>query len=78
MKYHGDKAKQLSIKLEKQLALKGNIVEAENMLIGREITAEAFNNIVTGLNFDLMSVNNDVEILSTNTDSIAEYVETGL
>lgn len=48
------------------------------MLIKREITADRFNSIATRLNSDLMSVNNDIEVLCSNTDSIAEYVETGL
>ena len=77
-KYHGDKAKQLSIKLEKQKAIRESIIETENMLIKREITADRFNSIATRLNSDLMSLNNDIEVLSTSTDSVAEYVETGL
>ncbi|HXB39927.1 MAG TPA: hypothetical protein VNZ49_05245 [Bacteroidia bacterium] len=78
IKYHGDKTNQLSIKLKKQQEIKGNIIEAENMLIRKEITSDRFNNIATRLNSDLMAINNDVEVLTTNTDSITGYVETGL
>ncbi len=78
IKYHGDKIKQLGLKQEKQLGIKESIVEAENMLLRREITADRFNNIAVRLNSDLMAINNDIEVLSTKDDSIREYVDTGL
>jgi hypothetical protein len=78
IKYHGDKTKQISFKLEKQQAIKENIIEAENMLLGKEITADRFNNIAFRLNSDLMAINNDIEVLSTKNDSIKEYVDGGL
>ncbi|MEI6487338.1 MAG: recombinase family protein [Bacteroidota bacterium] len=78
VKYNGDKAKQLMIKLETQQSIKGSIIEAENMLLKRELAPERFNNIALRLNSDLMNVSNDIEILNNKNDSIKEYVDGGL
>jgi hypothetical protein len=48
------------------------------MLLKRELTSDRFNSIASRLNNDLMTINTDIELLSTKDDSIKEYVDTGL
>lgn len=76
--YNGNKAKQLETTLNKQKTIKGSIVDAENMLLEKKIGTESFNNIVNRLNKDLMTVNNEIEVLSNRTDTLKDYVQDGL
>ncbi len=78
VKYNGDKAKQLSVKLEKQKSISTSIVEVEDLLLSKKITTDKFNSIATRLNSELMTINNDIEVLSTKTEPVDEFIETGL
>jgi site-specific DNA recombinase len=75
---NASRSNQLKVKLELQSNLKSKIEDAEDMLLAKDITTERFNSIVERINGQLNDVNNEIEILSTGTDSIRTYVDSGL
>lgn len=76
--FDGNRAKQLETVLNKQKTIKESIIEAEDMLLSKKINSDHFSNMVNRLNADLMKLNNEIEVLSTKSDSLKGYVNEGL
>ncbi|PWB23923.1 hypothetical protein DCO46_13245 [Flavobacterium sp. HTF] len=75
---NGDKSNQLEVKFEAQRALKSQIENAEDKLISGDISKERFESIIERINGKLSVVNNEIEVLSTKTDSMKTFVDSGL
>ncbi|MGG7034413.1 MAG: recombinase family protein [Flavobacterium sp.] len=75
---NGNKKTKLSALLERQKSLKTKLENAEDMLLDKEISSEAFSRMSGRINKELMEVNDEVEILGSKSDSVKGYVESGL
>ncbi len=76
--YNGNREKQLEKALNKQKTINQSIIEAEDMLLSKKIGSDHFSSMVNRLNADLMKLNNEIEVLSTKSDSLKNYVCDGL
>ena len=74
----GNKKSQLTNLTERQKGLKVRIESAEDMLLGKEISSDTFNSMLSRFNKELMTTNNEIEILSTSNDSIKGYVDSAM
>jgi len=75
---NGNRTVQLQNKIELQKNLKSKIEDTEDLFLSKDITKERFNNIVERIGGQLNEVNNEIEMLSTRTDSIKTYIDSGL
>ena len=72
---NGNKHQQVKNLVERQKNLKLRLENAENMLLDHEVTPDAFNNMTSRINKELMTINDEIEIISTSNDSIKQYVD---
>ncbi len=75
---NGNKKMDLKHKAERKKFLITNIEKAEDMLLAGTIEPSMYKNIVNRYNSELMSINNELEVLSTEKTSIKEYIDGGL